>query len=85
MAKAKRGHKLKVYATPIGFHDALVAAPSQKAALEAWGADTNLFSQGSAQVVTDRELIRRALSKPGKVVRVPRGTIREHLAALDSG
>jgi hypothetical protein len=28
--------ELKVYRTPIGFHDALVAAASQKAALEAW-------------------------------------------------
>ena len=44
MPKAKRKPKLKVYSTPIGFHDALVAAPSQKAALEAWGAGTNLFS-----------------------------------------
>ena len=31
--------KLKVYRTPIGFHDAYVAAPSQKAALDAWGSD----------------------------------------------
>ena len=27
-----RATKLKVYRTPIGFHDAYVAAPSQKAA-----------------------------------------------------
>jgi hypothetical protein len=27
--------KLKVFRTPIGFHDAYVAAPSRKAALEA--------------------------------------------------
>lgn len=32
-----RKQKLKVYRTPIGFHDAYVAAPSQKAALKAWG------------------------------------------------
>ena len=94
MAEAKRKQKLKVYSTPIGFHDALVAAPSQKAALEAWGADTNLFSQGAgtnlfsqgaAHVVTDPKLTKEPLGKPGKVVKVPRGTRREHLAALDSG
>jgi hypothetical protein len=28
--------KLKVFRTPIGFHDAYVAAPSKKAALAAW-------------------------------------------------
>jgi hypothetical protein len=33
-----RAAKLKVFRTPIGFHDAYVAAPSQKAALEAWEA-----------------------------------------------
>ena len=43
---AKRKQKLKVYCTPVGFHDAYVAAPSQKAALQAWGAKTNLFAQG---------------------------------------
>lgn len=31
--------KLKVFCTPIGFHDAYVAAPSQKAALEVWDTD----------------------------------------------
>ena len=44
---------LKVYRTPIGFHDAYVAAPSQKAALAAWGADANLFARGSAEQVTE--------------------------------
>ncbi|HET9811629.1 MAG TPA: hypothetical protein VFP53_08035 [Sphingomicrobium sp.] len=85
MAKAKRGQKMNVYRTPVGFHDAYVAAPSQKAALEAWGAETNLFSQGAAEQVTDPELIREPLRNPGKVVKVPRGTKREHLEALDSG
>ena len=32
-----RKQKLNVYRTPIGFHDAYVAAPSQHAALLAWG------------------------------------------------
>ena len=33
-----RTGRLKVFRTSIGFHDAYVAAPSRKAALEAWGA-----------------------------------------------
>ena len=83
MPKAKRKTKLKVFSTPIGFHDALVAAPSQKAALEAWGAGTNLFSQGSAHVVTDPKLTKVPLENPGQVVKVPRGSAAEQLAALD--
>ena len=82
MAKAERKRKLKVFSTPIGFHDALVAAPSQKAALEAWGAGTNLFSQGSAHVVTDPELAKVPLQHPGQVVKVLRGSKAEQLAAL---
>ena len=82
MPKAKRKPKLKVYSTPIGFHDALVAAPSQKAALEAWGAGTNLFSQGSAHVVTDPKLTKVPLEHPGQVVKLLRGSEAEQLAAL---
>jgi len=82
MPKAEPRRKLKVYSTPIGFHDAFVAAPSQKAALEAWGAGTNLFSQGSAHVVTDPKLAKVPLQHPGQVVKVLRGTHAEQLAAL---
>lgn len=74
--------KLKVYRTPIGFHDAYVAAPSQKAALEAWGADANLFARGAAEAVTDPKLTKDPLSRPGQVIRVARGTAAEHIAAL---
>jgi hypothetical protein len=45
-----RTQKLKVYRTPIGFHDAYVAAPSKKAALEASGSDANLFVRGIAEL-----------------------------------
>lgn len=72
--------KLKVFRTPIGFHDAYVAAPSQKAALAAWGADADLFARGLAEQVTDPELAAAALADPGKVIRVPRGSASEHLA-----
>ncbi|WP_449468997.1 hypothetical protein [Sphingobium chungangianum] len=73
---------LKVYRTPIGFHDAYVATPSQKAALEAWGADANLFARGSAEQVTEAELMREPLANPGKVIKRPRGSEAEHLASL---
>ncbi|MBB4152261.1 hypothetical protein GGQ80_000137 [Sphingomonas jinjuensis] len=73
---------LKVYRTPIGFHDAYVAAPSQKAALEAWGSDANLFPRGVAEEVTDPSLTKEALDHPGKVIRTLRGTAEEQMAAL---
>jgi len=79
MAKAK---KLKVFRTPIGFHDAFVAAPSQKAALEAWGAESNLFAAGVAEPVTDPALMDAPLARPGEVVRVLRGSAAEQIAAL---
>jgi hypothetical protein len=41
--------KLKTYQTSLGFFDLAIAAPSMKAALEAWGADSNLFHQGAAK------------------------------------
>ena len=74
--------KLKVFRTPIGFHDAYVAAPNQKAALEAWGADSNLFAQGIAEQVDDPELMEEPLASPGKVIKRVRGSANEHFAAL---
>jgi hypothetical protein len=35
---------LKAFRLPIGFHDAYAAAPSQKAAIEAWGSDKDVFA-----------------------------------------
>lgn len=61
--------RLRVYRTHLGFYDAIVAAPSQKAALEAWGVHQNLFQNGMASVVGDDEIIRLARSKPGVVLR----------------
>jgi hypothetical protein len=83
MAKPHRKQKLKVYRTPIGFHDAYVAAPSQKAALEAWGAETNLFGRGIAEQVSDPKLMKVPLEHPGQVVKVLRGTEAEQIAALE--
>lgn len=74
--------QLKVFCTPIGFHVAYVAAPSQKAALAAWGTDANLFARGMASVVTDPKLMKDPLAKPGEVIKRARGTPAQHLAAL---
>jgi hypothetical protein len=74
--------KLKVFRTPIGFHDAYVAAPSQKAALEAWGAGANLFARGTAEEVTDPRLTAEPLARPGEVIRVSRGDLKAQLKAL---
>ena len=68
--------KLKVYATHIGFHDAVVAAPSQKAALEAWDIRENLFAQGMAAVTDDAAAIKAALAQPGVVLRRAAGSDR---------
>ncbi len=73
---------LKVFRTAIGFHDAYVAAPSQKAALAAWGTDKNLFARGAAEIVTDPALTKIPLAQPGKVIQVVRGSTAEHLGAL---
>lgn len=81
--KPERKQKLKVFVTPIGFHDAYVAAPSQKAALEAWGADSNIFAQGIAEQVTDPMLMEEPLANPGKVIKRVRGSADEHFAELD--
>ena len=66
----------------IGFHDAYVAAASQKAALEAWGASGNLFAQGIAEQVTDPALMKAPLERPGEVVKVLRGSAAEQVKAL---
>jgi hypothetical protein len=77
MAKARK-QKLKVFKTPIGFHDAFVAAPSRKAALAAWGADVDLFSAGIAELAPDDAAgAKAALARPGEVVRVGRSGAKE--------
>jgi hypothetical protein len=61
--------KLKVYQTSLGFFDLAIAAPSMKAALEAWGAGSNLFHQGVAKESNDRKVIDAAMKKPGTICR----------------
>lgn len=73
---------MKVFRTPIGFHDAYVAAPSQKAAIEAWGIGKDAFTRGDAEIVTDPKLMKEPLARPGEVIKRLRGTAAEQFAAL---
>jgi hypothetical protein len=74
---------LKVFRTSIGFHDAYVATTSRKAALEAWGAGSDLFASGAAEPVNDASLVKAPLAQPGVVIRVARGSTAQHLAAAE--
>src|SRR4051794_22486956 len=69
--------KLKTYQTSQGFYDLAIAAPSMKAALEAWGANSNLFHQGFASETDDPKIVAATLAKPGVVLRRPVGTRAE--------
>src|ERR1700684_832324 len=66
--------KLKSYQTSLGFFEQAIAAPSMKAALEAWGADSNLFHQGAAKESTDSDVIAATMKKPGVVLKRPVGS-----------
>lgn len=66
--------KLKTYITSLGFYDQAVATPSMKAALEAWGASSNLFHQGAARETDDPGIVAATMAKPGVVLRRPVGS-----------
>ncbi|MGY8706172.1 cell envelope biogenesis protein TolA [Bradyrhizobium sp. 18BD] len=66
--------KLKTFQTSLGFYDLAVAAPSMKAALEAWGAGSNLFHQGFARQTDDSDVVVATMSKPGVVLKRPAGS-----------
>jgi colicin import membrane protein len=73
--------KLKTYQTSLGFFDLAVAAPSMKAALEAWGSRTNLFHQGFAKETDEPAIVASTMAKPGVVLRRPvgsKGAFSEH-------
>jgi hypothetical protein len=73
--------KLKTYRTSLGFFEQAIAAPSMKAALEAWGADSNLFHQGAAKESTDPEIVAATMKQPGVVLKRPvgsNGSFAEH-------
>lgn len=69
--------RLKVFCATSGFHDAIVAAPSRPAALKAWGARTDLFSMGVAKEISDPAIKKKALARPGEVIRLKRGGDRD--------
>lgn len=71
----KPSRKLKTYQTSLGFYDQAVAAPSMKAALEAWGAKSNLFHQGIAKETDDPDIVAATMAAPGVVLRRPVGSV----------
>lgn len=73
--------KLKAYQASIGFYDLIIAVPSMKAALEAWGAGSNLFHQGFAKEADDPAAINAAMEKPGIVLRRPIGSNKRFSSA----
>jgi len=58
------GRKLKVFQAQFGFFDTVVAAPSQAAALRAWGTRQNLFPSGEARVTDDEAAVKAAIEHP---------------------
>ena len=66
--------QLKTYQTSLGFFDLAVAAPSMKAAAEAWGSKTEEFSRGFAKQTDDPEIVAVTMAKPGVVLRRPVGS-----------
>lgn len=66
--------KLKTYQTSIGFFELAVAAPSMKAAAEAWGTTPDIFQRGFARETEDPATVQATLAKPGVVLRRPVGS-----------
>ena len=66
--------KLKVFQAQFGFYDTVVAAPSQAAALRAWGTRQNLFASGEAKPVTDEAVVASAIAHPETVLKRPVGS-----------
>jgi len=66
--------QLKTYITNLGFFEMAIAAPSMKAALEAWGMSHNAFQHGFAKQTDDAKIIAATMEKPGVVLKRPVGT-----------
>jgi hypothetical protein len=66
--------KLKTYTTNLGFFELALAAPSMKAALEAWGMGHNAFHHEFAKETDDPKIVAATMAKPGVVLRRPVGT-----------
>jgi len=65
--------RLKTYQTSIGFFDLAIAAPSMKAAAEAWGSDTDVFKKGFAKETDDPKIVAATMAKPGVILKRPVG------------
>ena len=78
---------LKTYITNLGFFELAVAAPSMKAAIEAWGAPANVFHQGFARQTDDRRIVAATIAQPGVVLKRAVGSEDEFKlnAALPTG
>jgi hypothetical protein len=74
---------LKTFKTHIGFYDLIVAAPSMKAAAQAWDVHQHIFAQGFAAVTTEPEAVKAALEQPGVVLRRPHGQSGSYKAEPD--
>jgi colicin import membrane protein len=73
--------RLKTYQTSLGFFDLAIAAPSMKAAAEAWGVKTSEFKRGFAKQTDDPAIVDATMAKPGVVLRRPvgsKGAFTEH-------
>jgi colicin import membrane protein len=79
--------RLNSYQTSLGFFDLAVAAPSMKAAAEAWGSRPDDFKRGFAKRTDDPAIVAATMAKPGVVLMRPvgsKGTFIEH-AKLPKG
>jgi hypothetical protein len=67
--------RLKTYRAEIdGLHEWIVAAPNQRAALDAFGVHQDLFAQGLASVSDDAAAESAATARPGAPLRRPKGS-----------
>jgi colicin import membrane protein len=60
---------LKTFITNLGFFELAIAAPSMKAALEAWGLNHNAFQHGFAKQTDDPRIIAATNARPGVVLK----------------
>ena len=66
--------KLKTYQTSVGFFDLAIAAPSMKAAAEAWGSQIDIFRRGFAKETQDPAIVAATMARPGVVLKRPVGS-----------
>lgn len=58
----------------MGFFELAVAAPSMKAAADAWGSDPDIFRRGFAEQTEEPKIVEVAMAAPGVVLRRPVGS-----------